>query len=226
MIDKIANSNHEAFQSRIKILDHVGGGKEFIAPVLRNFREKISFSILLLVLAITLVVFTFFGVNFLAALPFAWVRFIVINYLFAVLAIPALLVLLLIIICFDLWFRSNRIIATAGELRVVTHWLFFKRANVIPASKIIEMKAANNTTVNETRYYDIMVLTEGDGKGWLAALHFAAQKPGDSSSSFTENDMKVLNTGGEKIRAMTNIPGKTEAEWMLGQLRAALGVNV
>jgi hypothetical protein len=149
-----------------------------------------------------------------------------VNCLFGFLSIPALCVVFLAIICFDLWFRSSRIIAVAGELRVVTHWLFFKWTNVIPTAKIIETKAANNTTVNETQYYDIMVLTEGDEKGWLAAIRFAIQKPKDSDNSIAENDLKVLNTGGKKNRAITNIIGETEAKWMLEQLRAALGINV
>ncbi len=224
-------AHHEVTDSGIHILDRADGGKEFIVPALRNFRGKIPFSIFLLFLAVVIVGFTYGFFSILEGLPFegllfAWVHFIVINFLFGILSIPALCVVLLAIICFDLWFRSGRIIAVAGELRVVTHWLFFKWTNVIPTAKIIETKAANNTSVNETRYYDIMVLTEGDGKGWLAALRFATQKPNDSDNSFAENDLKVLNTGGKKIRAVTNIIGETEAKWMLGQLRAALGINV
>lgn len=218
-------------QSQIQIIERADSGKEFIVPALRNFREKISFSILLLIVAVVIVGFTYGFLSILEGLPFegllfAWVHFIVINFLFGILSIPALCVVFLAIICFDLWFRSSRIIAVPGELRVVTHWLFFKWTNVIPTAKIIETKAANNTTVNETRYYDIMVLAEGDGKGWLAAIRFAIQKPKDSDNSFAENDLKVLNTGGEKIRAITNIIGETEAKWMLEQLRAALGINV
>ena len=208
--------------SRIEIFDLAGDGKEFISPAMRNFREKLSFTILLLVIAAIFAGFIAFVMYFVGQFPFAWARFLAVNFLFSFLAILGLLVLVLGIVCFDLWLRSSRVIAVAGELRIVTHWLFIRRTNAIPVSKIIEIKAANNTTANGVYYYDIMVLTEGGGRNWLAALRYSNGIPA-VSDSFTENDRKVLISGGKTIRAITNIIGETEANWILAEINQALG---
>jgi hypothetical protein len=209
-------------QSRVKILGRADGGKEFISPAMRNFREKLPFTIFLLVLAVVFTVFVSIITDFVGQLPFAWARFIAVNFLYFFLGILGLFLLLFGFICFDLWLRSSRAIAVAGELRLVTHWLLLKRTNIIPVSKIIEIKAANNITVNDTSYYDIMVLTEGNGQNWLAAIMNPNGIP-DVSDSFTENDRKVLASGGKNIRAITNIIGETEANWILEEMNTALG---
>jgi hypothetical protein len=216
-------ARREVTQSRIEIFDLAGGGKEFVSPAMRNFREKMPFTIMLLVFAAVFAGFIFFVMDFVGGLPFAWARFIAVNFLFSFFAILGLLVLLLGIVCSDLWLRSSRVIAVTGELRVVTRWLFFRQTNVIPVSKIIETKAANNTTVNDTYYYDIMVLTEGNGQNWWAALFYPDGKPKMPGNSFTANDLKVLNSGGKKIRAITNIIGQTEADSILREMNQALG---
>lgn len=210
---------HEPAQSRIKIFDRADGGKEFILPALRNFREKISFSIAWLILMACLVEAAFINARIVGGLP-ALIRFFVINHTWFIMGIVGLIQLLLTIACLDMWLRSSRIIATAGELQVVTHWLFFKRTTVISTSKIIEIKANNTASVGADLYYDIVVLTVGEKKSWLAAHFPARRKPG---SSFTENDLKVFNTGGKRITAATGIKGRPEAGWLVKELNQALG---
>lgn len=67
-----------------------------------------------------------------------------------------------------------------------------------------------------------MVLTQGSGQNWLAALWYPKGIPA-VSDSFTENDRKVLISGGKKIRAITNIIGQTEADGILQEMNSALG---
>lgn len=112
--------------SRIEIFDLDGGGKEFVAPVMRNFREKIPFTILRLVFAACFAGFGSGILYFVGQLPFAWARFLAVNLFFSFFGFLGLFVFVIGIICFDLWFRSTRVIAVPGELHVVTHWLFFQ----------------------------------------------------------------------------------------------------
>lgn len=208
--------------ARIKIFDRPDGGREFVLPALRNFREKMGMSVFWLIMASCLVGTGFISHRVAEEFP-AIVRFFIINHTWFLMLFFGAIVLLLTIACIDAWLRSSRIIATNRELQVVTRWLFFKRSVAIPTSKIIEIKSANTTTIGTTRYYDIVVLAIGERKSWLAA-HFPAKRK--EGSSFTENDLKVFNTGGKKFAAATGIEGEPEAEWLLAQLRAALGVNV
>jgi hypothetical protein len=213
----------ETAQSLIKILDRADGGKEFILPALRNFRAKIFFSIAWLMLTAGFVELVFLNagiVNDLLDKMPAPVRFVVINHTWFYLGIYGLIEFFMTIICLNMWLRSSRIIATTGELRVVTHWLVFKRAAVIPASRIIEIRADNTSSVGADLYYDIVVLTMGEKKSWLATHFPASCKEG---SSFTENDLKAFNTGGNRIHAATEIKGQPEANWLVAEMNRALG---
>jgi hypothetical protein len=208
----------EAAHSRIKIVERVDGGKEFILPALRNFQEKFSFSIIWLVFAACFVGLLLVNVRFVNELP-ALLRFLVANHAYFFLGILGLIELVLTIACLDMWLRSSRVIALPGELRVTTHWLLFKRTVSISAANIIEIRADNNASVGTDLYFDIVVLAVGNKKGWLATYFPARKKP---NSSFSENDLKVFNSGGKKIAVATGIIGQSEADWMIGQLRSAL----
>jgi len=208
-------------QSRIKIIDRADGGKEFVAPATRNFQEKKGLVVLLLIFAAGFVIFVSVAGNFISDLPFAWARFLAVNaffYFFIVLTLPLALVGFL---CVDMWLRSTRVIAVPGELRVVTHWLFVRRTNVIPVSKIIEMTADNNTTADGICYYDITVLAKRDGKNWLAVILYIFQWPDKPDRPLSENELKLIN--GRKIRAITDINGESDAKLILQQINQALG---
>jgi len=212
----------ESALGRITIVGHADGGKEFILPALRNFREKISFALIWLFMTVAFVGISFANATIAKEVP-GWLGFLILNHTLYFLAIIGLFVFVLTIACLDIWLRSSRVIANKSELRVITHWLFLKRTNVVSITKIIETRAENRTTVNTTLYFDILVLATGDGPGWIARNFPARTKP---ESSFTENDIKVFNTGGKKIAIATGIEGKEEADWILSQLREAMGISV
>src|SRR6185437_7288480 len=137
--------------------------------------------------------FIFVVGGFIHELPFAWARFLAINFFFYFFAILTLVFALVSFICVDIWLRSTRVVAVTGELRVVTHWLFFKWTNVIPVSKIVEITADNNTTVDDTCYYDITVLAKRDGKNWLAALIYIFRQADKPERPLSENELKLIN---------------------------------
>ncbi len=207
--------------SRIKMFDRADGGKEFVAPALRNFQEKKGFAIILLILLAAFAIFVFVAGSFISGLPFAWARFLAVNffsYFFVILALPLALVGFL---CLDMWLRSTRVIAVPGELRIVTHWLFVRRTNSIPISKIIDITADNNTTADGVCYYDITVLARRDGKNWLAAIFLMFQQAAKPESPPSENELRVIND--QKIRAITNINGESDARMILQEINQALG---
>ena len=205
----------EAAQMRIRVIDRTDGGKEFILPALRNFRVKIAFSILRLFFLPGFVLLAFLNVRVVDELP-GLLRFIVANHTYFFMGILGLIQLLLTYVCLDLWLRSSRVIAVPGELRVVTHWLLFRRTVAVAADKILEITARNTTSVNEDLYYDIVVATVGSKKGWLATYFPATRKAG---GAFTENDLKAFNSGGRRIYAATGILGQAEADWMVSEIR-------
>src|SRR6185437_15699682 len=90
-------------QSRIQIFDRADSGKEFVAPAMRNFQEKKNFTILLLFIAVAFGIFIFVVGGFIHELPFAWARFLAINFFFYFFAILTLVFALVSFICVDIW---------------------------------------------------------------------------------------------------------------------------
>ena len=213
----------ETARARIKILNRADGGTEFILPALRNFQEKISFSFIWLVMAGCIVAIGFVIAKLQLYEWPAGVRFFLVNHVYYVMGFLGLIQLLLTCACLDMWLRSSRVILTPEEMRVVTRWLFLKRTRIVPVSNILETRLENNASDGGILYFDIVVLTAGEKPGWLAKNF--PMRP-NLGSSYSENDVKSFNSGGKRIVAATNIEGKPEAEWLLSQLRAALGVRV
>jgi hypothetical protein len=175
----------------------------------------------LLIVAIGFAIFVTVAGSFIRDLPFAWARFLAANFFFYFFAILTLMLALFGFICVDMWLRSTRVVAIPGELRIVTHWLFIRRTNVIPVSKIIEMTADNNTTADGICYYDITVLAKRDGKNWLAVILYIFQWPDKPDRPLSENELKLIN--GRKIRAITDINRESDAKLILQQINQALG---
>lgn len=219
--DKTSFARRKVTQSRIQIFDRADGGKEFVAPAMRNFQEKKGVAIILLILLVAFAIFVFVAGSFISQLPFAWARFVAVNFFFSFFAILTLPLALVSFICVDIWLRSTRVIAVPGELHIETHWLFVRRTNIIPISKIIEITADNNTTADGICYYDITVLAKRDGKNWPAAIFFIFQQPDQPDRPLSENELKLINN--KKIRAVTNINGESDARLILQEINKALG---
>lgn len=167
--------------------------------------------------------FTFVSTKFVNEFPLPdVVRFFILNHTWYIIGLFGFIDLMLTIACLDMWLRSSRVIATAGRLRSVTHWLFFKRLVNIPVASIIEIRIDAATTVNNIVYYDIVVLTSGEKPGWLARNFPANPRP---NSSFTENDLKSFNTGGKKVHVATGIKGEEVVTWMTGEIRRLLKLD-
>ena len=211
----------EVTRSRIEIFDLTGGGKEFVAPALRNFQEKKGFLIVLLILAAAFAIFVSVAGSFMSGLPFAWARFLAANFFFSFFIVLALPLALITFISADMWLRSTRIVVVPGELRVVTHWLFVQRTNIVPISKIIGITVDNNTTADGVCYYDITVLVKCDGKNWLAVALLFLQQPDKPERPLSEAEFRLVNT--RKIRAITDIDGEGDAKQILQEINKTLG---
>lgn len=221
MSDQMPIAHYRVTQSRIKIIDRADGGKEFVAPATRNFQEKKGFIVVLLILAAGFAIFVSVAGSFISGLPFAWARFLAVNFFFSFFVVLTLPLALVGFLCVDMWLRSTRVVAIPGELRIVTHWLFIRRTIVLPVSKIIEMTADNNTTADGICYYDITVLTKRDRKNWLAVILCIFQQPDKPDRPLSVNELKLIND--RKIRVITDINGESDAKLILQQINQALG---
>jgi len=204
--------------SGITVRERADGGTEFILPAWRNFGEKITFSLGWLVMGGCLAVSLFINDQVVEHLP-GFLHFLVAGATHGYIYVLGAIELLLTLFCLNLWLRSSRIIATPEALKIITHWAFIKRTVTIPTAKIIELKAVNNATADTTRYYDIVVLSTGEKKSWLAQ-HTAP------AVWYTENEVKAFNTGGKNMTLAAGLEGEAAAQWLLGKLRATSKINV
>lgn len=191
-------------ESQFNVVDLPDGTKEFVLPALRNFQEKISFSLVWLVIA-----------GFTAALGFAasklavppgWIGYFfgfITNHFYYAFGFLGLIQLLLTLVCLDLWLRSSRIYVRPGEMRVITHWLFVKKIRIISVSKIMEIRLENNASTGGILYFDVVVVT-------------VPEKPGLRIDTDPE-------TGGKRVVAAANIQGKDEAERLRLEINRSLG---
>jgi hypothetical protein len=155
---------HDAAALRIKVVDREDGSREFVLPATRNLQAKLGFSFFWLVLT---------GVCcLLVRLKTGGLMFLFLLLFYVVFG---LFELLLTFICLDLWLRSSRIIATTGDLKILTHWLLLKRAQTIPAAQISGIKPASTMSAGETLYYDVQVATT-DGKTVTAATAIRSKR--------------------------------------------------
>jgi hypothetical protein len=206
-------------RTKIKIRERADGGKEFIQPATRNFREKMQSTAFLAVALGIFVGILFMAREFMDGLPYAWARFLVANMFFIPVAVFGLCAGVLAIACGDIWLRSNHVVVSGGRLQLLTRWAFVTRKVDVPVEKIIQMKVAHNTTINDASYFGIEVRTTGDNPSWFYR-YFPPKK------QLGEIELKRIQTGGKVIRAMTEIEGYDDADWILSELRSALGINV
>jgi len=198
--------------SQFKTVEHADGVREFILPALRNFQEKISFSIVLLLIG------GFFAVIEYALSRFndlpMWLRFFTIDWirgsLWAVL-VPVQLILIYAVL--NMWLRSSRIFVRPNEMRVVTHWLFLKRTRSVPLAKMIGIRLENNASDGGILYYDVVAIVSPEDNIWFRILEFARGL----------GLFKNARTDEERILAATNIKGKEEAERLLREINKTLG---
>src|SRR5207244_8607385 len=100
MADYLGTDVHyQAGRSRITVRNLDGGGKEFVLPALRNFREKMSFTIIALIATAALALFLYIALTLLSDLPFVWARFFAINFFFSFFAVLGLVALAFGFLC-------------------------------------------------------------------------------------------------------------------------------
>jgi hypothetical protein len=209
----------ESGPGRILIVERIDGGRDFTLPAARNFKGIMFATFMLAVFAFAFVFLLQFAGEFMSRLPWPWARFIAANIFLYPIVITGVITALVIYICGDAWLRASRVIATANELRIETRWWFVKRLTIIPVEKIIRTRTANNTTINDTHYYDIEMVSTGE----KPSLFFKLFPPTNIKD---EVEAQRIRTGGKSIRILTNIQGQPAAEKVLSQLREALKITV
>ena len=191
-------------ESQFKVIDFPDGTKEFILPALRNFHEKISYSITWLLITGFTVLLGFVASKLVS--PPGWIGYVFgfgVNHFYYAFGFLGLIQLVFTIFCLDMWLRSSRIFVVPSELHVITRWLFLKRTRIAPLSKIIEIRLEDNANDGAILYFKIVVVT-------------VPEKPGRRIDTDPE-------TGGKRIVAATNIRGKDEADRLMLEMGKVLG---
>jgi hypothetical protein len=131
--------------SRIQVKD-VSGGREFYFPAARNLVNVIGFTAFSLVwTAFTLAAFLLFKSLFFEIL------FGLVN-------------VLLVVGCFDMWFRASRVTINATSVRVTKHWLFIGPTWTVDAGDVASFDLKAGMTSGQTVFYNLQLITRAGKK--------------------------------------------------------------
>ncbi|MDR3455993.1 MAG: hypothetical protein P4N60_00995 [Verrucomicrobiae bacterium] len=131
--------------SRIRVRD-IPGGREFYFPAARNLLNVVYFT------AFTLV----------------WTAFTLATYLvfqslfFEI--VFSLVNVLLVVGCFNMWFRTSRVIINATSVRATKHWLFIGPTHTVDAGDIARFDLNAGMTSGQTVFYNLQILTRANKK--------------------------------------------------------------
>ncbi|MGA3266658.1 MAG: hypothetical protein ABSE16_07540 [Verrucomicrobiota bacterium] len=155
-LDEIRQQIH----SKIQIADLAGGGKELVFPAARNRGFASGAAIVCLVWTgiVALLLWKH-------APPLLPIIFGVID-------------LALLAVSFDLWFRRSRVSIAAGEIKIETAWLVFKRQASLKISDAANFLAELGATAGHSAYLDLK-LRMRDGREFTLAKHLSAKPEAD-----------------------------------------------
>ena len=145
--------------SRIQVRD-VSGGREFYFPAARNLLNVIYFNAFALVwTGFTYAAFRIFGSLFFE------IVFGLIN-------------ILLLLGCFDMWFRASRVTINATSVRVTKHWLFLGPTRTFAAGDIASFDFKAGMTSGQTVFYNLQLI-QRDGKNITVACRIPSRLEAD-----------------------------------------------
>ena len=79
---------------------------------------------------------------------------------------------------FDLWFRRSRVSVAAGEIKIETAWLVFKRQASLKISDAEKFSAEIGAIAGHSAYFDLKLRTR-DGRELTLAKHLSAKPEAD-----------------------------------------------
>ena len=135
-VEEIRRDEH----SRIQVNDGPGG-REFFFPAARN--PGVAFGVTLFMLVWSAAVWFMIWKK-------APVLFPVVFGFFDV---------LILWICFSLWFKSSRVTIDSAGVTTVNHWLFFRRTRTVPMAEVADFQVKIGMTSGQQAYYNIELVT-------------------------------------------------------------------
>jgi hypothetical protein len=130
--------------SRIQVND-VSGGREFYFPAARNVVNVVGFTAMSLVwTAFTLAAFLL-------------MKSLVFEIIFGLVNV------LLVLGCFDMWFRASRVTINSTSVRATKHWLFLGPTRTVDAGDIANFDLKVGMTSGRTVFYNVQLIRR-DGK--------------------------------------------------------------
>jgi len=145
-LDEVRKQTH----SKIQVNDLAEGGKEFIFPAARNPGFASGATLFCLIWTGIVILLVWKHAPFL--FPFVF----------------GVLDLLMIAFSFDLWFHRSRVAVAAGELKIETSWLIFKKQHALKIADAANFTADVGATAGHSAYYDLKVRAR-DGREFTLA---------------------------------------------------------
>ena len=136
-VEEIRRDEH----SRIQVNDGPGG-REFFFPAARN--PGVAFGITLFTLVWSAAVWFMIWKQAPVLFP------VVFGFVDVV----------LLLVCFNLWFKSTRIAIDSTGVRATNHWLFFSRQRQFNAGEVVRMETKIGMTSGSQAYQDLKLVTQ------------------------------------------------------------------
>jgi hypothetical protein len=145
-LDEIRKQIH----SKIQIADLPDGGREFIFPAARNPGFATGATVIWLIWTAAIIL-------------------LICKHAPPLLPLVAGAIdLLMAAFVFDLWFHRNRVTIEAGEIKIETAWLAFKRQTSLKISDAANFAADVGAMAGHTAYFDLRVRARDGGEFTLA----------------------------------------------------------
>jgi hypothetical protein len=122
--------------------------------------------------------------------------------------------------CFGLWFKSSRVTVNNSEVTLQNRWLIFGRTRRFAADDTAWFVSRMGMTSGSTTYHDIKLELRANETDSFAARKLQFRQTGQRPP------LRFKMIGPSGITVASSIASKTETEWLVREMNAALGKKV
>jgi hypothetical protein len=123
--------------------------------------------------------------------------------------------------CFSVWLKSSRVTVNTAEVTLQNRWLIFGRTRRFPAGDATGFVVKIGTTSGSTTYHDIKFVLAGENQQESFAERRRQFQQTGQRPPLT---FKIIGPSG--VTVASSIASKTETEWLVREMNAALGRKV
>lgn len=186
--------------SRIQVTDGPHG-REFYFPAARNIGMALTVTALLIVWS---------GFLWLMTVKHAPILFPIVFGLFEIFLLWSWV---------NVWFKSSRVTVNRTEVTLQNRWLIFGRSRRFAAGDVASFAPKIGATSGSTTFHDIKLVLRTNEQDSIAARRQQFEQSGRRPPpTFRISDPSGITVG-------SYVAGKSETDWLVGEMNAALGRN-